>query len=115
MATSKAKAVNYTPANIETMKEMYTGKDNTSEVKAIAAALGKTPNSVRAKLAAEGLYVVAKKAATGSARTKKATIVADIAKRVGGLEDFEQEGLEKATAAPLQKILDALVNSEKSE
>ena len=113
--TATKKAANYTPEMIKTIETMYTGKDNKAEVVAIAAKIGKTPASVRSKAADLGIYVAAGKAKTESGRVKKSDIVADIAKALGGLSEAEQEGLEKATAVPLQKILDRLAPPAKEE
>jgi predicted pyridoxine 5'-phosphate oxidase superfamily flavin-nucleotide-binding protein len=48
---AKAKTTNYTPEMIDALKAGYTGSDNASEIAALATATGKTPASVRAKLA----------------------------------------------------------------
>ena len=112
-AAKAAKAVNYSDADMATMTSMYTGKDNATEVKAIAAKLGKSAASVRAKVASMGLYVKAEKATAGKRVGKKAEIVERIASMVT-LSEADQEGLGKATAAPLARILAQLTaNSEK--
>jgi hypothetical protein len=105
--TGKTKAVNYSQAMLDTMATMYTGADNKAEVAAIAKKLGKTAGSVRAKLSQLGVYEVAAKTATASTRTKKADLCAQIGK-IANLKEAEIEGLEKATAAPLEKILKML-------
>jgi len=106
-ATKVAKAVNYTQEMVDTMSTMYTGKDNVNDVKAIATKLGKTAGSVRAKLAQLGLYEIAEKAKSGKRVGKKADLCAQIGK-IANLKEAEREGLEKATAAPLEKILKML-------
>jgi hypothetical protein len=105
--TTKTKAVNYTSEAVETMLEMYKGADNKTEVAQIAAALGKSTGSVRAKLAQLGAYVVPLKAAKTAKTDSKEAIAEAIAEKVG-LKDFEVEGLTKATKAPLLKILESL-------
>lgn len=107
---AKTKAANYSEAQIAEMKALYTGADNSTEVKAIAAKLGKSPASVRAKLASMGVYQKAEAVATTSTRTKKADIVAAIAKAGVPLTEAEMEGLEKATASALDKVLARLTN-----
>lgn len=102
---AKEKAVNYTEAQVEVLKSEYTGTDNATEVAAIAAKIGKTPASVRAKLASLKLYKAADKAETSKEdRVTKRVIVEAIAEKVG-LVDFEIDGLEKATKSALEKVL----------
>lgn len=111
MSNVKAvKSVNYSDDTIATMKAMYTGKDNKKDVAAIAAKIGKTAGSVRAKLSNLGVYEVEKKGTTksGAGTTKKVDLVERIAGAVGGLSEAEQDGLVKATASPLAKILNQL-------
>ena len=113
---TKEKVKNYTDEMVATMEAMYTGADNKAEVKAIAAAIDKTESSVRSKLGSLGRYVTEIKVSKTKGKTKSA-----IATEIGGLvpegfTDLEIEGLVKATAGPLAKILDALtVNAAPAE
>lgn len=100
------KAMNYTESQVETLKAMYKGEDNAAEVAEISKVTGKTPASVRAKLTSLGIYVPKEKAAKKAHVTKRA-VVDEIA-AIAGLEDFEADGLEKATAQSLNKVLAAL-------
>lgn len=103
---AKEKAVNYTAEMIETLRAGYTGTDNAKEVEALAAATGKTPASVRAKLASLGLYKAAEKATSkeeGEKVTK--TILTDAIGEIVGLAEHEREGLAKATKSALEKVL----------
>jgi len=112
---AKEKKVNYTDEMVATMTEMYTGVDNKAEVKAISKAIDKSEGSVRSKLSNMKLYVTAEKVEAKTKGQTKADVVAAIATRVGGLTDQEQEGLIKATASPLGKILDALTVETETE
>lgn len=105
---AKVKTSNYTPEMIETLKAGYTGADNASEIAALSTATGKTPASVRAKLASLGLYKAAERADSGDAeRITKQVIAEAIGQRVG-LMEHEVEGLSKATKSALDKVLAAL-------
>lgn len=108
---AKVKAANYSVEDIATLTAGYVaGEDNKSQVSVLAAKLGKTTNSVRAKLANLGLYQAEKKAASTSTRVKKADIVAGIAAKVEGLNEADCDGLEKATSGALTKVLASLTN-----
>lgn len=104
----KVKAVNYTEQDIATLKAGYTGMDNASEIASLSAAVGKTPASVRAKLASLGLYVKAEAAgASDGERITKQVIAEAIGQKINLLE-HEVEGLAKAPKAALDKVLAAL-------
>lgn len=107
---TKSKATNYTAEQVEVLTTGYTGADNATEVKALAEAVGKTPASVRAKLANLGLYQKSEpeKTETGERATKavKAQAVAELA----NLNEVEQEALTKTTGAVLDKLLARLTN-----
>jgi hypothetical protein len=113
-STKAVKVPNYTPEMVDTMKAMYKGEDNVAEVKAISLAVGRSENSVRAKLNTEKLYKKAVVVKAASGRVTKAAKVAGIG-AILGLSDAEEEGLIKATAAPLEKILAALQAAAKAE
>lgn len=105
------KQANYTAEQITYMTETYTGKDNKSEVAAIAETVGKSQASVRAKLANLGLYVKAEATATAKGNgITKATIAEAIATEAG-LSEAEVEGLTKATKSALEKVLARLTNA----
>lgn len=104
-----AKTVNYTPEMESTIREMYTGLDNKTEVAAIATAIGKSPASVRAKISTMGIYV--KEAVEAKAASTNKQAIAEKIGAVAGLKDFEVEGLSKATKGALEKVLAALTNS----
>lgn len=101
---AKVKAVNYTEAQVEALKAGYTGSDNTSEVAALAEALGKTPASVRAKLSSLGIYRTAEKAEKSEDKVTKRVLAEQIAEKAG-LAEHEVDGLEKATKSALEKVL----------
>lgn len=102
---AKAKAVNYNEAEIAVLHSDYTGADNATEVAAIAEKLGKTPASVRAKLANLGIYKKAEEVSDGDGeRITKMVIAEAIGQRIGLLE-AEVEGLAKAPKAALSKVL----------
>jgi Mn-dependent DtxR family transcriptional regulator len=108
MAKAKAKAVNYSDQDVAVLRAEYTGTDNAAEVKALAEKLGKTPNSVRAKLASLQIYVKPEAVeAEGEERTTKEVIAVAIGELVG-LAEHEIDGLAKATKSALQKVLDKL-------
>jgi hypothetical protein len=102
-------AVNYTPAQIDAMTAAYVGKDNKAEVAKIAADLGKSPASVRAKLSQLGVYKTAEKASASVSTTNKLAIATEIAKEAA-LTEAEIEGLAKSTKSALEKVLAALTN-----
>jgi hypothetical protein len=105
-ATKPAKATNYSEQDIATLRSGYTGADNKAEVAAIAVKIGKSPASVRAKLANLGLYVKTEDVDKPKARGK-ADVVAEIAAKIG-LPEYDQDGLAKATVRSLEAILKAL-------
>jgi hypothetical protein len=107
--TKTVKAANYTEAQIATLTSSYKGVDNKKEVAMIAAEVGKSVASVRAKLSSLGLYKTAE-AAKSAKSVKKVDIVAAIKATGVKLSEAEMEGLTKATSAPLEKILAALTN-----
>jgi hypothetical protein len=105
---AKVKTTNYTPEMIDVLKAGYTGSDNASEIASLATATGKTPASVRAKLASLGLYKAAERTGSDdSERITKQVIAEAIGQRVG-LMEHETEGLAKATKSALDKVLAAL-------
>lgn len=103
----KAKTANYTEQDIAVLKAGYTGADNATEVAALATATGKTPASVRAKLASLGLYVKTEAGTSDGERITKQVIAEAIGQKINLLE-HEVEGLAKAPKAALDKVLAAL-------
>jgi hypothetical protein len=101
---AKAKTVNYTPEQIEVLKAGYTGADNAAEVEALSKTLGKSPASVRAKLASLDLYKSKEKDTTEGETVTKIVLAESIGKAVELLE-AEVEGLSKAPKTALAKIL----------
>lgn len=104
----KAKAVNYTEAQVAVLTEMYKGVDNATEVAEIAKATGKSAASVRAKLASLGLYAKAEAESKAKGITKRA-----LAEQVGnalGLQEFEVDALEKTSKSVLDKLVAKLVS-----
>jgi len=106
---AKEKVKNYSDADIAVLKSGYTGLDNKAEVAKLAAELGKTPQSVRAKLSNMGVYVKEEKESAKADRTNKTAIAESIGAAVG-LKEHEIEGLAKATKSALEKVLAALTN-----
>lgn len=104
---AKAKVVNYTDAQIAILRAEYVGADNAAEVAALSAKLGKTPASVRAKLASLKLYKAAEKSDEASERITKTVLVDAIGEKVG-LSEAEREGLVKSTKSALEKVLATL-------
>ena len=104
----KVKTANYTEQDIAVLKAGYTGADNVSEVAAIATATGKTPASVRAKLASLGLYMKAEAGNAGEGERITKQVIAEAIGQKIGLQEHEVEGLSKAPKAALDKVLAAL-------
>lgn len=105
------KVVNYTDEMVARMKEVYDGSasdaDRKAQVAALAAELGKSEASVRAKLTSEGVYVPYSKAPAGKNTVRKATLVAAIAAQLDVAEEVV-ESLEKANKVALALIYKAL-------
>ena len=104
---AKTPKVNYSEADLSVLRSEYTGADNAKEVAALSVKLGKSPASVRAKLASLKLYKTAKVEKASDERVTKEVLAASIGERVG-LKDFEVEGLAKATKSALEKVFAAL-------
>lgn len=105
---AKEKPANYTETDVATLKAGYTGADNAAEVAALATAVGKTPASVRAKLASLGLYKAAATAASSEGERITKQVIAEAIGQKIGLMEHEVEGLSKAPKAALDKVLAAL-------
>jgi hypothetical protein len=88
--------------------EAETDEDRAEVVQALAEKLGKTVQSVRAKLVREGVYKAkVRKAKNGEAVVSKEQLVQGIEKAMG-LEVGDLESLEKATKRVLKLVLDAV-------
>lgn len=105
------KVANYTAEQTALAVEKYTAG---ATVEAIAEALGKTVQSVRAKLAKEGVYKAKAKETAGKREKLKSEMVAEIAALVGASEEVV-ESLEKATGAALKAVLAALARKTPAE
>ena len=97
---TKTTPTNYTP---EQTLQLVQGYQAGTSIEQLAQSLGKTTRSVVAKLAREGVYV-AKTAAKGQARVKKADLVDQLAVACGVAPEVF-ESLEKAN----HDVLEALV------
>ena len=106
------KVVNYTDAMVARLHEGYDGSasdaDRKEQVAALAAELGKSEASIRAKLTSEGIYVPYSKAPAGKNTVRKAAMVGAIATQLG-VHVETVESLEKANKVALALILQALV------
>ena len=105
------KVVNYTEAMVARLHEGYDGSASDEArremVAALAAELGKSEASVRAKLTSEGIYVPYTKAPAGKNTVRKAALVAAIAIHLG-VDEEKVESLEKANKSALALIYKAL-------
>lgn len=100
---TEATKTNYTPAQTAKLVADY---ENGYTVEQLAVELGKSTRSIVAKLSREGVYR-AKSKNTGTARVKKAELVAQIAAKVGASEEV-LESLEKATHEALELLASRL-------
>ena len=105
-----AKATNYTQEQIATITAAYTGDNSKEALATIAASVGKTVPSVRAKLSSLGVYKVAEKPKTASTRVNKTAIVEMIGNTGIDFTEAEVEGLAKANKSALEKVLAKLTN-----
>lgn len=105
MATEKI--VNYTEAQVTELVGAYVAEPTRATVEKFAIAFAKSTKSIVAKLAKEGVYISAVKAAGAKRDATKAELVADIAKLVGS---NDLESLEKATGPALKAVLRALTD-----
>ena len=106
-----AKVVNYTEAMVARLHEVYDGSATDEVRKALvaelAAELGKSEASIRAKLTSEGIYVPYSKAPAGKNTVRKAALVAAIAEKLG-VHIEVVESLEKANKVALAHVFKAL-------
>lgn len=109
------KVVNYTDAQVETLKAGYdpsaAADTRKAQVIALAETLGKSTKSIVAKLVRMGVYVSAEYVSkTGEKPIKKDT-VADAIGKVLNLSEPETDSLTKANKGALDKVFKALANS----
>lgn len=102
------KTVNYTDEMVARLHEGYDGEADEAtrdaQVAQLAEELGKSAQSIRAKLTRERLYVPKAKAPAGKATVRKAQIVTAIAKAMEVDEDVVGS-LEKANKNTLLRVL----------
>lgn len=97
------KTVNYTPEQTKDIVESYQAGE---AVESIATRLQKSPRSIVAKLAREGVYQ-AKSKTKGVAAPRKSELITEIAHAIGTSEELI-ESLEKATREALELIARAV-------
>ena len=109
---AKEKVANYTAEAVETLKTYNPEAGNKAEVARLAQEVGKTEQSVRAKLSNMGLYVKEAKPATTVGTASKEVLAANIANRVEGMTEAETEALQNTTKAVLQRVLVQLISDQ---
>lgn len=94
--------VNYSPELTESVIAQYRSGET---VESIAEAIGKSVRSVRSKLVREGVYVKAEKPVKAKVEgpTKK-----ELLRELEATTGFSAEGLEGATKAAIERIMQAL-------
>ena len=110
--TTTAKNANYSEIEVKEMVSAYKGAETDEARKAVvesfAEKLGKTTNSVRAKLSREGVYKKPeKKTKSGTVIIRKSELVEKISAKLGVSSEI-MESLEKATKTALENILKGL-------
>lgn len=119
------KKVNYTPAQEEEMKTVYTSISEDAEndtkraevVASLALKFGKTDASIRSKMSREGYYIRPEKVstATGKKVVRKPVLVAQLADKLG-LEGDNRKKVasgEKATKSFLELVIAQMTFLEK--
>ena len=105
------KVVNYTDAMVARLHEVYDGNATDevrrAQVAELAAELGKSEASIRAKLTSEGIYKAYTKVEAGKNTVRKAALVAAIAAQLD-VHVEAVESLEKANKVALAMIYKAL-------
>ena len=109
------KVVNYTDEMVARLHEVYDGTADEevrdAQVAQLAEELGKSAQSIRAKLTREKLYVPKAKVPAGKNTVRKAALVAAIADELG--MDHDAAGsLEKVTKVVLINLVKALARKE---
>lgn len=97
-----AKTVNYTDAQLDTLRSMYAELGNEG-MEQIASALGKSERSVRSKLVREGVYVAAPK--TTAVRKDMGPSKKDLLNQLESIVGFDVTPLQGATKEGLQSLI----------
>ena len=107
---TKATEVNYTPENVAELDLTYTSATTDIEralaVKALAEKIGKTVNSVRAKLAKMGIYIKPKPTNKAGVTAIRKNALVDIISAVTGKDAELMGSLEKSTKFALESIIE---------
>ena len=114
MATSKV--LNYDVNALETL-QTYTGRDNATELPALASALGKTKSSIISKLSQMNLYVKSEGKAGSVAKpkyTRKARAV-NIVSMTENLCPSDVDTLAKSSVRVLEAFEASLTQNVKAE
>ncbi len=107
--TAKAKTVNYTPEQVETIKKGYA---EGLSPETLGQMVGKTARSVIAKLSKENVYKAKEYVSKTGEKPVKKDATADAIGAVLKLSEGEIESLTKANKTALVKIFAALANSK---
>jgi hypothetical protein len=110
-ATTKTPVVNYTDAQVERLKEVYTATPTKGTVEALASEFGKTTRSIVAKLSRLEIYQKPVALAKDGKPVQKKNDLADAIGKVLKMTEAEISGLAASPKTALQKIFDALANS----
>jgi len=105
------KIVNYTEAQTVEMVEAYSAAPNAATVEMLAAKMGKSARSIIAKLSREKVYVAKTYETKGGEKPVKKDSVADAIGAILSMSENEIESLTKANKTALQKVFNALANS----
>ena len=106
---SKTPVANYSPENVIILKSVYgsakTDTERKDAVKAISAKIGKTVNSVRAKLTKMGIYVKPKTTSkSGTVVVRKSELVKQIATELK-VDPGLMVSMEGSTKFVLEKVI----------
>ena len=102
-------SVNYTPEQVDLMKEKYTSNPSRETVEELAETLDKSIKSIIGKLSREGVYKkTVYKTKTGEDPETKKEIVQEIAEKLE-LDYGLVAGLEKSPKSALKLLRNALV------
>ena len=104
-----ATVVNYTDENVSEMENVYKSATTDTEralaVKALASKIGKTVNSIRAKLSKMGIYIKPKPTNKAGVATIRKNTLVDIISAVTGKDAELMGSLEKSTKFALESII----------
>lgn len=109
MTTATAKPSNYTTEQVATLVQEYTAGVT---VEALAAAMGKSVASVRAKLSREGVYKKKEYVGKTGEKPQKKDQTAEAIGAVLRLSEGEADSLTKANKTALAKVFAALASSK---